>query len=42
MDPENVHMLVYVRENLNKIKLDKLILEDKEEEELEKECNPNA
>ena len=32
-------MLVYLRENMNKIKLDKLVLENAEEEELEKEIN---
>lgn len=40
LDPVNVNMLVYLRENMNKIKLEKLILEDKDEEEIEKECNP--
>ena len=35
----NVNMLVYLRENMNKVKLEKLVLEDKDEEVLEKECN---
>ena len=39
LDPVNVNMLVYLRENMNKIKLDKLVLENAEEEELEKEIN---
>ena len=39
LDPVNVNMLVYVRENMNKIKLDKLVLENEGEERLEKECN---
>ena len=39
LDPINVNMMVYLRENMNKIKLEKLVLEDKEEEEIEKECN---
>jgi hypothetical protein len=39
LDPINVNMLVYLRENMNKIKLEKLILETKEEEEIENECN---
>ena len=39
LDPLNVNMMVYLRENMNKIKLDKLILENKEEEETEEECN---
>ena len=39
LDPVNVHMLVYCRENMNKIKLDKMVLENQEEEQLEKECN---
>ena len=39
LDPVNVNMLVYVRENMNKIKLDKLVLENEDEERLEKECN---
>ena len=39
LDPINVNMLVYLRENMNKIKLDKLVLQNKEEEDLEKELN---
>ena len=39
LDPVNVNMLVYVRENMNKIKLDKLVLENEDEERLEEECN---
>ena len=39
LDPLNVNMLVYLRENMNKIKIDKLVLENEEEEKLEKECN---
>ena len=39
LDPVNVNMLVYVRENMNKIKLEKLVLENKDEEDMEKECN---
>ena len=39
LDPINVNMMVYLRENMNKIKLEKLILENNEEEETEKECN---
>ena len=39
LDPVNVNMLVYLRENMNKIKIEKLVLEDQEEEKLEKECN---
>ena len=39
LDPVNLNMLVYLRENMNKIKLEKLLLENKEEEDLEKECN---
>ena len=39
LDPVNVNMLVYVRENMNKIKLEKLVLENKDEEDIEKECN---
>ena len=37
LDPVNVNMLVYLRENMNKIKIEKLVLEDQEEEKLEKE-----
>ena len=32
-------MMVYLRENMNKIKLDKLILENKEEQDIEEECS---
>ena len=39
LDPVNVNMLVYVRENMSKIKLDKLVWENEDEERLEKECN---
>ena len=39
LDPVNVNMLVDLRENMNKIQLDKLVLENAEEEELEKEIN---
>ena len=42
LDPVNVNMLVYVRENMNKIKIEKLVLEDQEEEKLEKECNSDT
>ena len=35
-------MLVYLRENMNKIKVDKLILENEEEEKIEKEINDTA
>ena len=36
LDPNNVHMLVYLRENLKKVKLDRLIVEDPIEEAEEK------
>jgi hypothetical protein len=39
LDPLNVNMMVYLRENMNKIKLDKLILENKEEQDIEEECS---
>ena len=35
LDPNNVHMLVYLRENLGKVKLPKLIVEDEAEEAVE-------
>ena len=38
LEPDNVNKLVYLRENLGKVKIEKLILEDDEEKELEKEC----
>ena len=38
LDPDNVNKLVYLRENLGKVKIEKLILEDDEEKEIEKEC----
>ena len=36
LDPKNVHMLVYIRDNLAKVKLDRLIVEDSIEEAEEK------
>ena len=36
LDPDNVNKLVYLRENLGKVKIDKLILEDEEEKKIEK------
>ena len=39
LDPVNVNMLVYLRENMNKIKIEKLVLENAEEEEIENETN---
>ena len=42
LDPTNVHMAVYLRENLGRVKLDKLIVEDPEEEKLEEECQAQA
>ena len=42
LDPTTVHMAVYLRENLGKVKLDKLIVEDPEEEKLEEECQAQA
>lgn len=39
LDPTNVNMLVYLRENMNKIKIDKLVLENQTEEANEKEFN---
>lgn len=38
LEPDNVNKLVYLRENLGKVKIEKLILEDDEEKEIEKEC----
>ena len=35
---DNVNKLVYLRENLGKVKIEKLILDDDEEKEIEKEC----
>ena len=35
LDPSNVHMLVYLRENLGKVKLSKLVVENEEEEDAE-------
>ena len=42
LDPENVNKLVYLRENLGKVTIDKLILEDEEEKEIEQECLAEA
>ena len=42
LDPTNFHMAVYLRENLGRVKLDKLIVEDSEEEKLEEECQAQA
>lgn len=36
LDPKNVHMLVYIRENAGKVKLERLIVEDSIEEAEEK------
>ena len=38
LDAENVHMMVYIRDNLKKVKLDRLIVEDPEEAEEEAKC----
>ena len=38
LEPENVNMLVYLRENLGKVQIEKLVLEDAEEQRIEKEC----
>ena len=36
LDPKNVHMLVYIKDNLQKLKLERLIVEDPIEEEEER------
>ena len=38
LDPVNVHMMVYIRENLGKIKMLKYKVGDATEEEEEKKC----
>ena len=35
LDPINVHMMVYLVDNLDKVKLDSMIFEEEEEEEME-------
>ena len=42
LDQENVNNLVFLRENLGKVKIEKLVLEDDEEKEMEKECLAEA
>ena len=39
LDPTNVHMLVYYKDNLPLVNIPKLRLEDNEEKELEEECH---
>ena len=38
LEPDNVNMLVYLRENPGKVHIEKLVLEDEEEKRLEDEC----
>ena len=38
LDPTNVHMLVYCKDNLPIVNIRKLRLEDNEEKDLEEEC----
>ena len=38
LDPTNVHMLVYCKDNLPIVNIQKLRLEDNEENDLEEEC----
>ena len=38
LDPTNVHMLVYCKDNLPIVNIQKLRLEDNEEKDLEEEC----
>ena len=42
LDPTNVHMLVYCKDNLPKIQIQKLVLEDEEEKDLEEECQEDS
>ena len=42
LDPTNVHMLVYCKDNLPKIQIQKLVLEDNEEKDLEEECQEQS
>ena len=42
LDPTNVHTLVYCKDNLPKIQIQKLILEHELEKDLEEECQQES